>query len=231
MFDGQFYPYQPLQFMDGLLSPIMGVGSPMTVSFLASAVVTTTTVTIPATAAAGDIAFLIDAIIDGTITSVRPSGWTNIDEVAVTGQGSNSIRMICSYKILGSGDPGSSVTGMASANPARKTMLVFRGSRAITSCVPATPVSSQTNNVAGNPSALTIAASAGNAPSVSIASWRSSSTITGRVFSPASDAEVANGTTMYTAYKSYDSSPLDTALTMTAGTGTKIQEGFYAVLS
>ncbi|TGR83587.1 hypothetical protein EN866_33950 [Mesorhizobium sp. M2D.F.Ca.ET.223.01.1.1] len=28
MFDGQFYPYQPIQFMDGLLNPIIGAGNP-----------------------------------------------------------------------------------------------------------------------------------------------------------------------------------------------------------
>lgn len=34
MFDGQFYPYQPIQFMDGLLNPVIGAGQGITVDFI-----------------------------------------------------------------------------------------------------------------------------------------------------------------------------------------------------
>ncbi|RWO94464.1 MAG: hypothetical protein EOQ97_32095, partial [Mesorhizobium sp.] len=135
MFDqGQFYPGQPIQFMEGLLTPVMGSGAASVnpVSFLTSAVSTVATITVPGTILAGDIAFLVDAIVDSTLTPVYPAGWTTIDEVAVTGAGGSSTRMICSYKILVSGDAGATVTGMASPNPARKSMLVFRGSAPIT---------------------------------------------------------------------------------------------------
>ncbi|MDX8438350.1 hypothetical protein [Mesorhizobium australafricanum] len=34
MFDGQFYPYQPIQFMDGLLNPPIGAGQGITVDYI-----------------------------------------------------------------------------------------------------------------------------------------------------------------------------------------------------
>jgi hypothetical protein len=78
---------------------------------------TATTITIPALVQEGDLLVLADT--STTVTDVTPSGWTSISKVTTTG-----IRTNVSYKIAGSGDAGTSVTGMAGTT--RKIMSVHR---------------------------------------------------------------------------------------------------------
>jgi hypothetical protein len=105
-----------------------------TITIATTATSTLSTITIPATAAVNDIAILFDT--STTITNTVPSGWTNISQSSMTG-----IRTNISYKRIVSGNPGSSVTGMAGST--RKVMLIIRGSE-YTEIQPLLSTSSQT---------------------------------------------------------------------------------------
>ena len=92
--------------------------SPTGVEFVQSVTTLTSTIVIPATALVGDIAVLFD--MSTTITNTVPSGWTSISGVAATG-----IRTNISYRVLTSGQPGATISGMAGTT--RKIMMLFRG--------------------------------------------------------------------------------------------------------
>ena len=84
------------------------------------------TITIPASAQAGDIAVFKDFAMNndtGVPSTVLPSGWTLISNVTYNVYTQN--RQILSYKILASGDPGSTITGMTAVYK-HKLMYVFR---------------------------------------------------------------------------------------------------------
>jgi len=91
--------------------------TPTGISFIASSSSQGSTVQIPSTARAGDIAILFDNSL--TTTNTIPSGWTSIAGGTTTG-----IRTNVSRKILTSGEVGSTITGMAGTT--RKLVLVFR---------------------------------------------------------------------------------------------------------
>ncbi len=126
MFDGQFYPLQPLQFMDGLLYPVIGY-APAPVASISSTVLNATsilsTVVIPASAQAGDVAILFDFAVNasGTPTLVVPTDWD--DSAATTGSTS---RTQISKKILTGADPGATITGLNGTSSNQKVMFVFR---------------------------------------------------------------------------------------------------------
>jgi hypothetical protein len=94
------------------------VGQSPDITFVASAVSITSSITIPAASQADDVAILMNG--EGFGTPVTPTGWTNIELY----NGNSHGHSLC-YKILGSGDPSSTVSG-SSTEPAR-VMLVFRG--------------------------------------------------------------------------------------------------------
>jgi hypothetical protein len=91
--------------------------TPTGLTFIASGSSQGSTVQIPTTARAGDIAILFDN--STTTTNTIPSGWTSIAGGTTTG-----IRTNVSSKILTSGEVGSTITGMAGTT--RKVVLVFR---------------------------------------------------------------------------------------------------------
>ncbi|MBP6734028.1 MAG: hypothetical protein KAX51_04535 [Chromatiaceae bacterium] len=118
------------------------------------------TITIPAAAAVGDLAVLLDACdSSGAITSVVPAGWTLIKALLVT----TAERHNSSYKILTSGDPGATLTGMTAAIQ-NKLLFVFRLAGGISSITVATNKGSA---VTTNPTDLT--AFAGSEPYVVVA--------------------------------------------------------------
>lgn len=87
-----------------------------------------TTITIPASAAAGDLAVLLN-MHESTGAQSTPSGWTQI-----INQESNSPVLSVFYRILQSGDPGSSVTVTTGTSPSVE-MIVFRKSSGTISSV------------------------------------------------------------------------------------------------
>jgi len=130
-----------------------------TYSFVASSTSTdTSTITIPATATEGDIAVLIDSTATGT-TAV-PSGWTSILSL------DNVFENTLSYKILGSSEGGTSVTGQTTTTYSVKIMLVFRPSKTVSTVTISGLVDSR--EVSLTPSAQTISASTEDPQSVVI---------------------------------------------------------------
>jgi hypothetical protein len=124
-----------------LANPVAAVGPSLT--FVASAFQPTTSssaITIPATAAVGDIAILFDRQNSTGQAQVTPSGWTQITTALSATTGSNRLRITISYRILTAGQPGTSITGQGSV--ARKIMVVYRPSTAITTATVLTNSSS-----------------------------------------------------------------------------------------
>jgi hypothetical protein len=103
-----------------------------TISFVASATSTSHTITIPASAQAGDVAILFDAAVstEAIPGDVVPTGWTGI--ITATNLPNDGNRVRISYKILAGGDAGASVTSMDGTVADDQVMLVFRGNIAAT---------------------------------------------------------------------------------------------------
>jgi hypothetical protein len=108
------------------------------------------TINIPATAQGGDLCVLYDVTaVNGN--NVTPAGWTSIIS------DDNTFENNFSYKVLTSGEPGSSVIGQNGTLYTVKIMMVFR---------PSTPVTVTTGTLQGiietanNPLAITINTSA-----------------------------------------------------------------------
>jgi len=94
------------------------------VSFNTSVDSTLSTITIPSTIQAGDLAILFDWSTASTTapTTVTPTNWTSAGNSSVNS--TTAGRGQVSYKILTASDANTTVTGMA-GNP-RKTMLIYR---------------------------------------------------------------------------------------------------------
>ena len=185
------------------------VASTLTFSFVASAAVNATAITIPASAAIGDFAVLFDAAGGtGPASAVTPSGWTN----HINTTASNTIRCMVSSKTLVSGDPGLSINGMTGPTTSRKIMLVFRPNQAIVSMTPSTPNAEGTT---GNPAVQTLTMSGQATPLIAVACFRATAAISPRSVSPAFDAEVSeDNSTIYMQYKIYNSSPANHTVDM-----------------
>jgi hypothetical protein len=133
--------------------------NPLTYSFVASASsIDSSTITIPATTQEGDIAILVDSTATGS-TAV-PTGWTSILSL------NNVFENTFSYKILGSGDSSTTITGQTDTQYSVKIMLVFRPSNLISTVT----ISSLTNSgeTSGIPSVQTINASTEDPSSIVI---------------------------------------------------------------
>jgi hypothetical protein len=133
--------------------------TPLTYSFVASASsIDSSTITIPATTQEGDIAILVDSTATGS-TAV-PTGWTSILSL------NNVFESTFSYKILGSGDSSTTVTGQTDTQYSVKIMLVFRPSDSISTVT----ISSLTNSgeTSGIPSVQTINSSTEDPASIVI---------------------------------------------------------------
>lgn len=95
--------------------------------FIASASSTTSTITIPSTAAAGQLAILFDFAYQSSTTFpsfTTPTGFTSND---TQGNASgNAVFCRVSYKKLVAGDPGSTITGMTGSSGTAKTLLIYQ---------------------------------------------------------------------------------------------------------
>lgn len=82
-------------------------------------------ITIPSTAQPGDLAVLVDTPI-GSVnpTLVIPAGFTSVYDF--NGSASSNLRASFSGKILATGDPGASITGMTGNVASRKSVMIFR---------------------------------------------------------------------------------------------------------
>lgn len=149
-------------------APMMTQDASITLSFVDSATSTGETITIPAGAQEGDVAVLFDWSQEiywwlEPPTELVPTGFISIDQDSVNNLFQPETSVVASYRELGSGEGGSSVTGMNhSIN--RKVMLVFRPSAPISSITITGKTSELTNN---DPAAQT--SPAGSSPLVKVA--------------------------------------------------------------
>lgn len=146
-------------------APMMTQDASITLSFVDSATSTGETITIPAGAQEGDVAVLFDwsQQLYVAATELVPTGFISIDQDSVSDLIQPDTSVVASYRELGSGEGGSSVTGMNhSIN--RKVMLVFRPSAPISSITITGKTSELTNN---DPAAQT--SPAGSSPLVKVA--------------------------------------------------------------
>jgi len=141
-----------------MFSPAIDAAGFSSLAFVDSATSTASTITIPAGASIGDVAVLFDYAYRGGSppTLVTPTDWTSIGEDNQT-----TARINMSYKILGTGEPGSSITGMNGATSNNKVMFVFSGS--ISSI---TPGGVNVEATSGNPASQSCTAASGTAPLV-----------------------------------------------------------------
>ena len=122
---------------------------PKTLAYVAGAISSGSTITIPAAAQAGDLAVLYDLarnVIASYPTLVTPSGWTTLLDL----QGNGNTSSILSYKILEAGDPGATITGMDGNSADAKSLVVFR---ATPSLAGVTVLESAEQYTSGNPAA------------------------------------------------------------------------------
>ena len=204
-----------------------------TITFQASATSTSQSVTIPATAQAGDVALLLDRATNnsGTYpTLVTPSGWTNLANTMAQYAGTISLRTAIAYKVLDSGDPGLSITCTNGAGADSKLVLVFRPSQTTGWTVSAsTPV---TQGTTGNPTAQTIAASAAAAPVLLYGCVSDVSVDTAAFSSAVGFTTVSSGTRLLGAYQIQNSSPADGSIDADAATyGLTLQSGYLSLVS
>lgn len=96
--------------------------------YITNATSTSSTITIPSSAQAGDIAILIDVgYANVSITSVTPTGFTNFNSNSSQTGTNPQTRGITSYKVLVGGDPGSTITGI-STTTMQKLLVIYRPS-------------------------------------------------------------------------------------------------------
>jgi hypothetical protein len=219
--------------MSSVANLAAGVGGGVRVSwaFVNSATSSTSAITIPADAAIGDVCIYLDSAQSTTATaptSVTPTGFTL--QNTASNSTTTGLTMTSSYKILVSGDPGSSVTGMNGSASNNKIVLVFRPNVPISSIITgggkiqATAVA-PTSQILG-----LLGESINNGGYLAISHWRGTGAITTRGFSGITMTEVAGATTSH--YAKYAVlNPGGTALangTQTATTTTiNAQECFY----
>jgi len=182
----RFWNWIKRMFMVNHLSGFGGGGASLSsVSYLTSAGTNTSSVTIPATSRAGDVAVLFDEGRGASAPSlVTPSGWTNLVNTTA-----GSARMAVFYKILASGEPNTSITGMDGSFGESKLLLVFRPNTPVTTVTPSTFLSEITS---GNPASQSAAASGQIAPVIVLggASDQDTGAPTFTTASPAFDGEV-----------------------------------------
>jgi hypothetical protein len=115
--------------------------NPFTLTFITSSTSSTSSITIPATAQIGDLAFVFDHAWNSSTTpptqvGYQASSWLALTSFSQTINPANRISV--QRKILVSGDPGTAITGMTGTGM-RKTMLIYRPSYPINTVFQGTP--------------------------------------------------------------------------------------------
>lgn len=187
---------------------------PLSYTFVDSSTSTdSATITIPVSAQAGDIAILFDSNV--VSSPVTPSGWTSIYQQSIT------FDTTVSYKILQSGEPGTSITGtgQTSTTYSLKTMVVFRPSIYITTVTPSSVNAS--GQTSGTPPPQAIAVS--SAPAIVLGMTRAyrQTPFINETFWSASEIFVqeSNGNQMKVYYEIQNSTPTSRTITSSGDYG------------
>lgn len=187
----------------------------LSLSFQASATSGAVTITVPASAAAGDLAVLYQYSISSTSlapSAVTPSGWTALTDTSTISVGTSARGMLL-YKVLVGGDPGSTVTGMSGSSSDDKVIAVFRPSTAIALVSPSTFNAQMTN---GTPTTQTTTATGLTYAIVMLGVGASTgSPVSFSAATPAWGATIATASTReIAAYTIYNSSPSNQSVSM-----------------
>lgn len=184
-----------------------------TLSQVASATSTSSSVTGPSTILAGDLLVLWDIAINSVSSAPAtavPSGFT-----AAINFTQALIRAIVSYKIATGVEASATLSGMSGTNGTYaqgKCLYVFRGNAPVTA-VAVNDANSE--NTVGDPTAQVINASGGAAPLIVLGAYNGfNGAVDPRSFSTTKDGEINSDTKNYLAYKIYNSSPSDTTIDM-----------------
>lgn len=202
--------WAPAPFKGSLLEIVLN-----TISKVLDSSSTAATIAFPSGIQAGDLIVLYDRAHSAFATpaDVTPTGFTRIGSSVTVAAASPTFvgaRSNLWYKLAAGTETGN-LTGMNGNALNGKAMAVFRGNIAATSI---TVGGANQTGTDGNPGALTCAANAGNAPLVVIGAYSSTGAISPRIFSTTPDAEILPATTLYLAYKIYNSSPASTDIDM-----------------
>lgn len=159
--------------------------------FVDSRAVKTASIAMPAASAVGNLAVLFDFARNASSSvpsEVVPSGWTKLAG-DTDPSGSNANRSCVSYKVLGAGDIGATITGMSGSTTA-KIIVVF-------TC-PKTPAVSNwgAQNASTTPASRSLPASSIGKPLIvfGMLSAQSSSNWSFSTASPPFSAEIATAT-------------------------------------
>jgi hypothetical protein len=203
--------------------------APLTLSYINSGVASSNTISIPASAAIGDLAILFEYAVGGIDpTQGTPSGYTLVKRVPGGGGQAGSQ---CFYRVLTAAS-GSVSTGTTLAGGEINTlMFIYRPSKAITSVTPSTWNGQIT---VGNPNSQTVDPSALTVASLVLALAGSfSSAFTFSTASPAFDATLTNDSGSGYAIagrKLYNTSPASHSIDMAdVGTSNILISGYLAV--
>lgn len=206
-----------------LLNPYILLSKLSSFSFISSSAVTTgRTITIPATAAIGDLAVIFEDIDTNVVIQNSPTGW---ERIVATSAGNSSGH--CYYKILGSGDPGATITSNNTETSRYMLCLIWRPNTTINTvttgdvngeATTSNPIL-QTVNVSGLQTPLIVMAHLGN---------RSFQSITAPSYSPTETGSVSNGTAQKVYYTIFNvgSTPADTTVDM-GDAGSQVLQSWY----
>lgn len=170
------------------------------------------TITVPATAKAGNYAILWDCAGGASYpTEVWPAGWTKVTESNINmGAFVGKSRSVASHKILAPGDIGTTFTGLTgtSLGSTEKLLLIFPG--AYSAC---TPFSINHESTEGDPSAQVVTSSGGTPPFIAFGFSGGVPNGASVAFDSSSicDEVVVGALDMRVAYKSFLSAPKDTS--------------------
>lgn len=189
------------------------------VQTVASSTSTSSTIAIPSSAMIDDYAILFDFSTSTTLTV--PSGFTQITTSTTTG-----IRSTVSYRKLTTGQPGTTITGMAGTTS--KVLLIVRGNTTINSITISTPTQQATTAA---PTNQTISMSGQAAPIMGFAHYTANAAVTTRNSDAISavTTEYNAGINQYVktfAYNAYYWTPTNVVIS-TTDVGTNALQSFY----
>lgn len=204
----------------------------ISMEFLFSTSSTTTSHTVSASAAAGDIAIIhMAASGSGAYSGAPPSGWANTTYSRTT-TGSGAVWGAFAWKQLVSGDIGASLTGLPTGGQWGNSVIVyFRPSKAITSAsVVGTPNQQATT---GDPTAQNNnIATSNNPPNILVAGYISGGTITTRTSSVTMDEITQRTNNVYLKHKIYNiGDTLDNVSVDMADFGNNCLHSFYLTIT
>ena len=196
-------------------------------TFVTSATSTGEQITIPSSAQEGDFAILFDAAFNDFFAASIPSTVVPSEFISVENNNSTyvegiipaeTVRGICSYKILSSSDPNTSINGMTPSLTinTRKILLIFRPDVYISNVEVVS--NGQTTGNVSNPSSQAISMSGVSTPIIGVSHYFSSGTINTRGDSSSSMTERSNTTLQYSKHIIYNlnSSPQNITVSINA---------------